>query len=122
MKALIVYDSVYGNTEKIAKAIGNAIPCETKILRAGETDFSALEKFDILVVGSPTHAGRPTNAIKSFLEKIPPNALKNTSAASFDTRTSIEAQGAFIRALVNFFGYASGRPSLWRIPRSICFA
>lgn len=107
MKALIVYDSAYGNTGKIAKAIGSAIPCETKIVRAGETGISALGKFDILIVGSPTHAGRPTNATKDFLEKIPPNALKNTKAASFDTRASIKGQGAFIRALINFFGYAA---------------
>jgi flavodoxin len=36
MKALIVYDSVYGNTEKIAKAIGNAITGEVKVLRVSE--------------------------------------------------------------------------------------
>ena len=107
MKALIVYDSVYGNTQKIAKAIGNAISCETKVLRAGEAEFSALGKFDILIAGSPTHAGRPTRAMKEFLEKIPANALENTSAASFDTRASMQGQGAFVRGIINFFGYAS---------------
>ncbi len=109
MRALVVYDSVYGNTEKIAKAIGNAIPCETKVLHAGEADFSTLGKFGILIVGSPTHAGRPTKAIKSFLGKIPTNALKDTDAASFDTRASKEGQGAFIRTIINFFGYAAPR-------------
>lgn len=33
MKALVVYDSVYGNTEKIAKAIGGAIIGDVKVLR-----------------------------------------------------------------------------------------
>ncbi|TET68870.1 MAG: nitric oxide synthase, partial [Dehalococcoidia bacterium] len=40
MKALIVYDSVYGNTEKIARAIAEAITPsgEVKVLRAGEAN------------------------------------------------------------------------------------
>jgi flavodoxin len=109
MKALVVYDSVYGNTEKVAKAIGRALPCETKVLRAGDAEFSALGKFDVLVVGSPTHGGRPTAAAKSFLAKIPANALKNVGAAAFDTRTSKGGQGAFVRAVINFFGYAAPR-------------
>ena len=35
MKAIIVYDSVYGNTEKIARAIGEAIikSGEAKVVR-----------------------------------------------------------------------------------------
>lgn len=40
MKALIVYDSVYGNTEKIAKAIGGAITGEVKVLRVNEANPS----------------------------------------------------------------------------------
>ena len=41
MKALIVYDSVYGNTEKIAKAIAEAITpsYEVKVLRVGEANI-----------------------------------------------------------------------------------
>ena len=56
MKILIVYDSAYGNTEKIVRAIAGAIPPsnEIKVLRAGEANPSALERLDLLIVGSPT--------------------------------------------------------------------
>jgi hypothetical protein len=40
MKTLIVYDSVYGNTEKIAKATVNAITGEAKVLRVSEVNSS----------------------------------------------------------------------------------
>jgi len=42
MKTLIVYDSVYGNTEKIARAIAAAIAPsgEVKVLRPGELNPS----------------------------------------------------------------------------------
>ena len=36
MKAFIVYESVYRDTEKIAKAISSAITGEVKVLRVSE--------------------------------------------------------------------------------------
>ena len=103
MKTLIVYDSVYGNTEKIAKAIGDAITGEVKVLRVGEVDSSELKAFDLLIVGSPTQGGRPTQAIQDFLNKAPVLAFKGTNVATFDTR--------FSTRLVRIFGYAAGRIS-----------
>jgi flavodoxin I len=101
MKALIVYDSVHGNTEKIARAIGGAITGEVKVLRAGEVDSSELETFDLLIVGSPTHAGRPTKPIQDFLNEAPAPAFEGTKVAAFDTRISSR--------LARIFGYAAGR-------------
>ncbi|GAG91317.1 unnamed protein product, partial [marine sediment metagenome] len=101
MKTLIVYDSVYGNTEKIAKAIGDAITGEVKVLRVGEVNSSELKAFDLLIVGSPTQGGRPTQAIQDFLNKAPVPAFKGTNVAAFDTRFSTK--------LVRIFGYAAGR-------------
>jgi flavodoxin I len=101
MKALIVYDSVYGNTEKIARAIAEAITPsgEVKVLRAGEANPSELESIDLLIVGSPTHGGRPTPAIQDFLNRVP--SLRGINVAAFDTRSATK----FARV----FGYAAGR-------------
>jgi len=101
MKALIVYDSVYGNTEKIAIAIGGAITGEVKVLRAGEAHPSELESIDLLIVGSPTQGGRPTPAIQDFLSKVPESAIRGISVAAFDTR--------FSTRWVKVFGYAEGK-------------
>jgi len=111
MKALIVYDSVYGNTEKIARAIAGAItPSDgVKVLRVGEANPSELVSIDLLIVGSPTHAGRPTPAVKEFLSKIPANALKNVGVTSFDTRISGKDKGVGMRILTGVLGYAAGR-------------
>jgi len=75
MKALIVYDSVYGNTEKIARSIGSAITGDVKVLRAAEVNPSELESVDLLIVGSPTHGGRQTPAIQDFLNKVIVNSI-----------------------------------------------
>lgn len=101
MKALIVYDSVYGNTEKIARSIGGAITGEIKVLRIGEVNPSELEPVDLLIVGSPTYDGRPTPATLDFLNNIRESAVKGMSVAAFDTRLSAK--------WAKIFGYASGK-------------
>jgi len=101
MKTLIVYDSVHGNTEKIARAIGDAIAGEVEVHHAGEVNISELDAFDLIIVGSPTHGGRPTPAVRDFLKKAPAPALKGTSVAAFDTRLPTK--------WVRIFGYAAGR-------------
>jgi len=90
MKALIVYDSVYGNTEKIAEAMTGAITPsgETKLLRAGEASPSELESLDFLIVGSPTHGGRPTAAVQDFLNRLTQQSLEGIKVAAFDTRAT----------------------------------
>ena len=103
MKALIVYDTLYGNTEKIARAIAAAIPpsSDVKVLRVSEVAPSDLGSNDLLIVGSPTQNTNSTKAIQEFLSKIPANALKNISVAAFDTRYS--------GRLVGIFGFAAGK-------------
>ena len=103
MKTLIVYDSVYGNTEKITRAIAEAIaPAgEAKVMRVGEANPSELASFDLLIVGSPTHAGRPTPAVQEFLNKVTQQSLKDVKAATFDTRVTSK--------FAKIFGNAAGR-------------
>ena len=103
MRALIVYDSVYGNTEKIARAIAEAITPsgEVKVLLAGEASPSELASIDLLIVGSPTHGGRPTPAIQDLINKMPQPSLQGINVAAFDTRIPTK--------LVRVFGYAAGR-------------
>jgi flavodoxin I len=103
MKALIVYDSVYGNTEKIARAIAEAITPsnEVKVVQAGEANPLELASIDLLIVGSPTHGGRPTPAVQDFLNKIPKLSLQGINVATFDTRSQAK--------LAKVFGNAAGR-------------
>jgi flavodoxin I len=103
MKALVVYDSVYGNTEKIARAMAEAITpsSEVKVLRAGEANPSELESIDLLIAGSPTHGGRPTPPVQDFLNKIAPQSLRGIKVAAFDTRATSK--------FAKIFGNAAGR-------------
>jgi len=93
MKVLVVYDSVHGNTEKIARAIGKAIGCQ--VLRAAEVNPVDLKEIELLIVGSPTHGGSYrgwfTTEIKSLLNALPD--LEGVNIAAFDTRTKLAIFG-----------------------------
>ena len=68
MKALIIYDSVFGNTEKIANAIAEGIEkCTADVLNVKNADPGKLAGLSLLIVGSPTQSYRPTPGIMKFL-------------------------------------------------------
>jgi flavodoxin I len=102
MRALVVYDSFYGNTEEIAKAIGGAITGgEVSVLRAGEVGPPELENISLLVVGAPTQGGRATPQIRDFLDRITKAEINGVDAAAFDTRVTSK--------VAKIFGYAAGK-------------
>jgi len=83
MKALVVYESEYGNTEKIAQTIGEAIG--VAVHGVSEVNPVDLEGYDLLIIGSPTHGGWFTEGIRDLLKALP--ALEGVKVAVFDTRT-----------------------------------
>lgn len=110
MKALVVYDSVFGNTEQIAQAIGKALGSQedVEVLRVGDVKAGQLTGVRLLIVGSPTRAFRPTPATVNFLKSIPAQSLKGVRVAAFDTRISVDDTGsAVLRFMVGIFGYAA---------------
>ena len=114
MKALVVYDSVFGNTEKVAQAEGQAMgqalgsQAEVQTLRVGDVKPEHLTGLEALIVGSPTRAFSPTPAIKRWLNGLVPKSLKGVKVAAFDTRFDIESPGpAILKFLVKIFGYAA---------------
>lgn len=109
MKALVVYDSVFGNTEKIAQAISSALGSEeVQISRINDINPEQLAGLGLLIVGSPTRAFRPTKAITDFLNRIPSNGLKGVDVAAFDTRISTtDVNSRLLNVLVKLFGYAA---------------
>ncbi len=119
MKILVVYDSVFGNTEKIAQTIGSAVGSrgEVRILRVGEVTSEELSAVGALFVGSPTRGFRPTPAVTNLLKGISAVALKGVRVAAFDTRISMsDTKSPILRFLVGLFGYAA-KPIADRLQR-----
>ena len=65
MKAVVVYESMYGNTHLIADAIGEGLRTtgEAVVVSVHDADASLVAGADLMVVGGPTHVhgmSRPT--------------------------------------------------------------
>lgn len=109
MKTLVVYDSFFGNTEKVAQAVGSAMKAGGAVeTRVGDLKPDSLDGVTLLIVGSPTRAFRPTKAITAFLRAIPAGGLRGVRVASFDTRVSTtDVNSRFLNVMVKAFGYAA---------------
>lgn len=110
MKTLIVYDSVFGNTEQIAQAIGRGLgaPESVQMLRVGSVTPDKLQGVELLLVGSPTRGFRPTQPITKFLNGLPAAGLQGIKVAAFDTRISVQdVNNRLLDFLVPLFGYAA---------------
>jgi flavodoxin len=100
MKALVIYDSLYGNTEKIAQAIGGAMGAEAKVVSIKQVSAADIAPYSYVIIGSPTQGGRMTHAMKTFLDNLPAEALKGKRFAAFDTR---------VKGWAKIFGWAAPR-------------
>src|SRR3954451_15274821 len=59
MKALVVYESMFGNTEKVAAAVARGLQLEdvdTGLVEVSSAASDIAPDVDVLVVGAPTHA------------------------------------------------------------------
>jgi len=117
MKALVIYDTFFGNTEKVARAISESLGAESSAIRVADAKHEQLNGLGLLVVGSPTRAFRPTKPISQFLDGMPRDALRGVKVAAFDTRMSeAELNSPMLGFMVKIFGYAS-KPILDKLVR-----
>ena len=88
MNSLVSYYSEFGNTAKIAHAIGEALeetgPARVvDLMRLTPADLRAI---DILIVGVPTHRMNLPETVRVALRKFPRRIVsRKTSIAAFDT-------------------------------------
>ena len=116
MKALVIYESIYGNTHAVADAVAEGLGPEADVeVRPVHHAGSVPADLDVLVVGGPTHMhglttgmsrGMAVNAAKEDAARLEPGATeapglrqwlrdlevpRDTCAASFDTRGDARA-------------------------------
>jgi hypothetical protein len=109
-RALVVYESMFGNTEKVAGAVARGLQLEgvdTGLVEVGSAAASLPEGLDLLVVGAPTHAfslsrastradavrqgapsERTTLGLREWLDAVRYDASRVPALAVFDTRVT----------------------------------
>jgi hypothetical protein len=119
MRALVVYESMFGNTETIARAIAEGLGerYEVTLAEVGTMPEWLPDGLDLLVVGGPTHAfglsrqstrtdaakqlgdRRPVShgrGLREWLEQLLPGA--GLAAAAFDTHIDKHFPGSASKA------------------------
>jgi hypothetical protein len=104
MRSLLVYESWFGNTRRIAEEIAAALAHEGQVdLVTVDDPLPPLEDVDLLIVGAPTHIhglsskrsregaltqgahGEPGIGVRGWVDALPDGA-RGPRAAAFDTR------------------------------------
>ncbi len=88
MNTLVVYDSQYGNTERIAQVIADTLRAfgQVQAVRVDRAHPVSFQGVDLLILGCPTQGFRPTPAMQSFFGNISSQQLGGLAVACFDTR------------------------------------
>ena len=119
MKTLIIYDSFFGNTEKIARAIFQTFsPLNSiKICLVNDYRPEYLNDIDLLIIGSPTRGFRPTPAYSSGALPVSERSAAQSFASRFDNLPTLAILNVRADSL-SLHGMTGSVPALRRAPRS----
>ncbi|MFX0140517.1 MAG: flavodoxin domain-containing protein [Candidatus Hodarchaeota archaeon] len=104
-KALILYDSVYGNTKKVAMSLSRGLEAGGIYVDSSSIqDFDTIElkNYDIIGIGGPTHFHGASKAIKSFLSKIRHLKMENKQGFAFETKADFRLAGSAAKRIIKY--------------------
>jgi len=91
-KAIVVYESKYGNTklaaETIVEGMNQVTGMEAVLVEVHDANLTKINEFDVVLVGSPNHLGRATRGVTKFINRLAELKLENKQATVFDTYIS----------------------------------
>jgi menaquinone-dependent protoporphyrinogen IX oxidase len=100
MKGIVVYDTSYGNTKKIAETIAETLRepgIEVDLFDVKDVKKLNGKDYDFLVLGSPTKFGTMSFTIKFFLGKVKGEEWMSKPFAAFDTENPENVEQARIQ-------------------------
>ena len=101
-KAIVIYHTQFGNTEKIAKEVASGIGeqgIDVDCIRVEEVQVDKLKEYDLLVIGGPTHGFGMSKPMKEFIEKLERVDLHNKKAFAFDTKNRSRFWGSAAKGI-----------------------
>jgi len=113
MNALVVFDTQYGNTEQVARAIatGLAPTFSVQLTKADQIARIDAEQLDLLIVGGPTQRHKMSAMLATMLGAMPRGTLNGVKVAAFDTRYRMAAwlSGSAARGIAHDLRKLGGR-------------
>jgi len=85
MNVLVVYDTKFGNTERIARSIARGFGPSSQVRVEPASDVEQVDpSLDLMIVGGPTQGHGASKPMQAFLDRLP--ELPGTRVSAFDTR------------------------------------
>jgi len=100
MKAIVLYGSRFGSTEKIAKSLEIGLKSAGQLETVVCTSTNALsstdsiKEYDILCIGAPTENMSAPKTMKEFLDKLKDTNLSGKYGFAFDTKLDSRFSGS----------------------------
>ncbi len=93
MESLVVYDSKFGNTKKVAEAVADGLRSHgpVRLLGLDKLPPQNLGKVDLLFIGGPTQAHGLSARMRQFVDALEPRSATGMVATTFDTRFRVPA-------------------------------
>jgi len=117
MKALVIYDSTYGNTKEIALCISAGLGSISQAVPVSEFKKEFLKEVTHLIVGSPILGWRPSEKTNRWLDSLESEELNGIKVVSFDTRVKIffhgDAANKILRRLIDKGGEKLSDPKVF---------
>ena len=91
MKALLIYASWFGHNRVIAEALTaelTRLGANVDCIRAGEVTLQDLAGYDLLILGTYTHAGGASAQLRALCQTLPLQLLDRLAIALFGTQTA----------------------------------
>ena len=89
VKAVLLYESKYGNTKRVAEAIAEEMQrvggMEAALTALKGVDVDDIANYDVILLGGPTHFGGPTRGVRKFIDALGKRNVNGKSVAVFDT-------------------------------------
>lgn len=89
MKAIVLFDSLFGNTERIAKSLARGLQevgVEAECVNITIASIDKVSRYDLIALGAPTQFETASKPMKEFLERLKDLDLKSRYGFAFDTR------------------------------------
>lgn len=97
-RGVVIYDSKFGNTEKIARSLAGGLRMaglDTVCINTNDVQIDSLKNYDFIAIGAPTQMFTASRPMKDFLLKLGGvQGLKGKYAFAFDTKFASRLAGS----------------------------